>query len=218
MNEMKNNKVEKLIDFVGKTENVDQQALVLFLEQLDLQEEDVSAWSDLDHPPSDSYGRKTIAKGARFELMVMTWLPKDFSMIHNHGDASWGVVQPLGGVRHRIYSLEEMKLFLVKEEKLIPQKVYAVSHELIHQMGNDSSEPILTVHFYWNENAQEVITNDTFLFDTMNNEILTVQGGAFYALPQDEIARKKSGLQSNDQLRSQEEKHLKNRLNATTSL
>lgn len=204
-------KIEQLIAYL-KRDSLDKSSLRDFLKELRLSSEDLLKWSDFDHPAEDSYGRKTIFLGKQFELMVMSWLPGDFSMIHNHGDASWGIVQALGDLTHRVYKLEDLNLSKVKEENLSVRQLVPVTHELIHQMGNATSEPIMSLHFYYNETPTEFITDNTFLFDILKQEIQTVRGGAFYGLPEDEIIEVKIGLGSSISLKEQEELLYKTRM------
>jgi hypothetical protein len=59
----------------------------------------------LKHPPGDSYGRKLIARGPHFELMLMSWMPGDCSAIHDHGRAEWGAVRYFGATDHIVFDL-----------------------------------------------------------------------------------------------------------------
>ena len=47
------------------------------LEAAEVAVEDLRPWANFDHPAGDSYGRKLVAQGENFELMVMSWLPGD---------------------------------------------------------------------------------------------------------------------------------------------
>ncbi|HRF39780.1 MAG TPA: hypothetical protein PK198_13400, partial [Saprospiraceae bacterium] len=50
-----------------------------------VKQEDLLPWADFEHPVADSYGRKLAYKEDHFEIMVMSWLPGDFSSLHDHG-------------------------------------------------------------------------------------------------------------------------------------
>lgn len=206
------NKVKRLITFLKREEEYSKRDVYDYIIELGLTKDDLEDWSDYSHPVSDSYGRNTIYQGEHFELMVMSWVPGDFSMIHNHGDAAWGIVQVFGDLTHRVYKLEELHLSKVKEEVLASNQMIPVTHDLIHQMGNDSDEPILSLHFYYNETPTEFITDNTFLFDVVQGEVLTVRGGAFYGLPKDEIFESRKGLTSSEELKLQEVQLLEHRL------
>ena len=58
--------------------------------------EDLENWIDYNYPASDSYGRKMVHDGGFFEVMVMCWKPGDYSAIHDHGEAEFGVSKSLG--------------------------------------------------------------------------------------------------------------------------
>lgn len=206
------NKLNRLVAFLQREMTYSKREVYDFIEELRLTQEDLLEWADFNHSDVDSYGRKTINLGNQFELMVMSWVPGDFSMIHNHGDAAWGIVQVFGELTHRVYKLENSHLTKVKEEHLTNGQMIPVTHELIHQMGNTSNENVLSLHFYFNETPTEFITDNTFLFDVVNGEVLTVRGGAFYGLPEEEIIESVKGLNADVELLEQEEKLLENRL------
>lgn len=207
-------KIKELIKWLDNG-RFDKKELYHFISQLNLIDEDLIKWTDFNHTEADSYGRKVVYAGPHFELMVMSWVPDDFSMIHNHGDASWGIVQVFGNLTHRVFRLDDMCLTIVNEELLSNGRVMPVSDQLIHQMGNATDECILSLHFYFNESPTSIVTDNTYLFDVANECILTVRGGAFYGLPDEEILDIKEGLTSPDSLKEQEEKLLKHRLSVT---
>ena len=68
-------------------------AVVHQLTELDINASDLTPWFDFSHPVRDSYGRQPVRIGANYELMVMSWLPGDYSAIHDHGAAEWGAVR-----------------------------------------------------------------------------------------------------------------------------
>lgn len=207
-------KIKELITWLDSG-RFDKKELYHFISQLNLSDEDLMKWTDFNHADSDSYGRKMVYVGPHFELMVMSWVPGDFSMIHNHGDASWGIVQVFGNLTHRVFRLDDMCLTMVNEELLSNGQVMPVSDQLIHQMGNATDKCVLSLHFYFNETPTDIVTDNTYLFDVVNEQILTVRGGAFYGLPDEAILDVKDGLISSDTLKEQEEKLLKHRLSIT---
>ena len=89
--------------------------------------EELEPWADYGHSPCDSYGRHLVWHGGHVEVMVMTWLPGDFSAIHDHGLAQWGAVQCFGQAEHYSYRLR--RLHLCDEQALPygPGQVRAVS-------------------------------------------------------------------------------------------
>ena len=75
--------------------------------------DELEPWADYNHSPLDSYGRQLVWHGGHFEVMVMTWLPGDFSAIHDHVYAQWGAVQCFGHAEHHTYTLKGQHLSLI---------------------------------------------------------------------------------------------------------
>ena len=156
--------------------------------EANVQAEELSPWADFEHSPTDSYGRKLVYECPNYEIMVMSWLPGDFSAIHDHGSTQWGAVQTFGAAEHATFRVENHQIHTLKRWILRPGEVISVHADLIHQMGNSSkSEPFLSLHVYGSQEAQANITGDARLFDLKNHHIQLVNGGAFLALPQNEI-------------------------------
>ncbi len=65
-----------------------------------------------------------------------------------------------------------------------------VTPSLIHQMGNPGESNFFTLHVYGNMNLESGITNEARIFDYSRNELLFVNGGIFYLLPEDKIVRR----------------------------
>ena len=155
--------------------------------QADVQEEDLAHYADFDHPIEDCYGRKMVLDYGAFEIMVMSWNPRDYSSIHNHGYTQWGVVQVFGNVHHFIYQDKEGVLDFAKKEILVKGSVVKVNNNLIHQMGNPSSEPYYTLHVYGSNERTENVTADAKNYDLEFDRISHTTGGAFLNLPAEEI-------------------------------
>ena len=151
-------------------------------------------WADFDHPVADSYGRQLVHHGGHFEVMVMSWLPGDCSAIHDHGSTQWGAVQCFGAAEHYIYRFSEGKLKTLDPAHYTPGMVRAVDHNLIHQMGNSSDRPFLSLHVYGCPNKAESITGNARIFDLWENSIQYTDGGVFFCLPELEIKQKDYGL------------------------
>ncbi len=68
--------------------------------------------------------------------------------------------------------------------------VYPVDHNLIHLMGNSTSQPMLSLHLYGRDEAAESITGNARVFDLCENKIQRTDGGVFYCLPESEVHRR----------------------------
>ena len=112
--------------------------------------------------------------------MVMTWLPGDFSAIHDHGLAQWGAVQCFGQAEHYTYELD--RLHLCHEEALPYEsgQVRLVMPSLIHQMGNAGTERFLSLHVYGCRDVRPAITASARVFELDEGCIQFTNGGVFF--------------------------------------
>jgi hypothetical protein len=74
--------------------------------------------------------------------------------------------------------------------------VHAVDNSLIHQMGNPSNEPFLSLHVYGCQGARHSITGNARIFDLLEGSIQYTDGGVFFGLPEDQINQKRTGLEA----------------------
>ena len=148
---------------------------------------DVEPFADYDHPIADGYGRKMAVETDHFEIMVMSWNSGDFSSIHDHGYTEWGAVQVFGNVMHHSFSNQGSEFKLSKKEILTTGSIAKVNHPLIHQMGNVTSEPYVTLHIYGSNDHAGVVTADARIFELETGLIKHTTGGAFFNLPDDQV-------------------------------
>ena len=154
---------------------------------------DLMPWADLDHDLADSYGRRLVWQAPHFEVMVMSWAPGDFSTIHDHGHTQWGAVQVFGPAEHATFRWEEDRLTTLSRRRMAPGDVIGVGHRLIHQMGNPTETPFLSLHVYGAVEAGATITGDARLFEAATGEIHRIDGGVFFALPAAAVKRREPG-------------------------
>ena len=157
--------------------------------------EDLLHWADFDHPVTDSYGRQLVYDGGHFEIMVMSWVPGDFSAIHDHGATQWGAVQCFGSGEHWVYKFKDNRLFKPIKTPFLPGTVIAVNHELIHQMGNRSQSPFLSLHVYGCNDKCDSITGNARIFDLWEETIKYTDGGVFFCLSESKINNRSYGIQ-----------------------
>jgi len=163
------------------------------LQAADISMEELRPWFAFDHPTVDSYGRKLIYQGDRFEVMLMSWNPGDFSAIHDHGYTQWGAVQVFGPAEHATFSISDSGLQTLRRWTMASQEVVGVAHTLIHQMGNASETAFVSLHIYGCHEETDAITADARLFDPVRGIIQHVDGGVFFALPGESIAKTLAG-------------------------
>ncbi len=158
-----------------------------FVKEAAISEDDLRSYTDFAHPPEDGYGRQMVYQGKHFEIMVMSWLPGDYSAVHDHGHTSWGAVQVFGHVMHQTFAVKKGVFTLSKKEILPYGSVVKVNNPLIHQMGNITSGPYLTLHIYGNDAYEGEVTADARIFELETGLIKHTNGGAFFNLPDHQV-------------------------------
>ncbi len=179
--------LSQLIQRLETTEHIDPDGAAILLQEACINPRDLRPWYDFDHPAQDSYGRKLVKQGRNFELMVMSWLPGDYSAIHDHGIAEWGAVQYFGAADHMIFKEHHGILTTDIKMTMSLQSVYAVDQSLIHLMGNPGETPFISLHLYGRDHPAEMITGNARIFDLWEQRIQRTDGGVFFGLPESEI-------------------------------
>lgn len=162
-------------------------AIRQIVQAANVQAKDLMPWADFGHPVEDSYGRKMIYKAGNYEIMAMSWQPGDFSGIHDHGHTQWGAVQVFGPAEHATFRVGEKEMITLARWQMEPGEVVGVQHSLIHQMGNATDQPFLSLHVYGCLEDQKSITGDARVFDLVGQQIQRVDGGVFFALPESDV-------------------------------
>lgn len=173
---------------------LDPRSIVQLVRSANVKAQDLVAYADFHHSPADSYGRQLVAQGANFEVMVMSWLPGDFSAIHDHGHTQWGAVQIFGQAEHATFRVRQQQLRTTARWQVQPGDIVPVGHDLIHQMGNPTQQPFLSLHVYGFPEAIENVTGDARIYDPVKGIIQRVDGGVFYALPKQAIKKTEPGV------------------------
>ena len=182
--------VENLVKALKKLEQHTPESVHEIVSECDIEVGDLENWIDYDYPVSDSYGRKMVHDGGFFEVMVMCWRPGDYSAIHDHGNAEFGAVKIFGNAEHASFKLYEDKLTTLSREISESGTTLKVTASLIHQMGNPGKSNFFSLHVYGNMDLEGGITNEARIFDYSRNELLFVNGGVFYLLPESEIVHR----------------------------
>ena len=182
----------RLHKFLNDDPKMNSSKLVEYVEQAAIAEEDLLPYADYDHPKEDGYGRKLVVAEDHFEIMVMSWQPGDFSSVHDHGYTTWGAVQVFGNVMHHCFA-EKDGVFQVKSKDILPYgTIIEVTNPLIHQMGNVTTKPYLTLHIYGDNEYVGDVTSDSRIYELENNMIKETTGGAFFNLPDDKVYNTRS--------------------------
>jgi predicted metal-dependent enzyme (double-stranded beta helix superfamily) len=185
-------------DLESNTEKMTSNLLKNLLQKNTVELSDIELWKDFDHPLLDGYGRKLVYAGKNFEIMVMSWLPGDYSAIHDHGETDWGLVQYFGEAEHNIYSLKDHKVKRIFNETTSFKQINLVDNSMIHQMGNPTNKPFLSLHIYGCHNELEPVTQNARIFDLLDNKIQYTNGGVFFLLPKELIVKEENVIQTSD--------------------
>ena len=182
-----------------------------------VQSEDLLPWADFTHPIADSYGRQLVYDQGNFEVMVMSWVPGDFSAIHDHGATQWGAVQCFGAAEHYVYDLDGDQLRTRAFCPYTPGSIKSVDGALIHQMGNAGSSPFLSLHVYGCNDPCQSITGNARLFDLLEASIQYTDGGVFFCLPEADIRQRRFGVQADAATRLRHHQQMRDRIHRSAS-
>lgn len=188
--------LQKITEQLSKNRNLKPAEMRTILLEADVQPEELAPWADYEHPPEDSYGRKLVHKAGNYEIMVMSWLPGDFSTIHDHGFTQWGAVQVFGPAEHATFRLDNDRLSTLARWQMQAGDAVGVHHDLIHQMGNPGEAPFLSLHIYGGVEDLENVTGEARLFDVQHDRIVRVNGGVFFALPEGDYVGAEEKIES----------------------
>lgn len=184
----------RLIQALQEVAYITPQHIKALISEAKISQAELMPWADSSHPAQDSYGRHLVFHGGHFEIMVMTWLPGDFSAIHDHGATQWGAVQSFGAAEHYIYTFKHCCLQSPIAAHYSPGMIHTVDHSLIHQMGNSSDRPFLSLHVYGCDAIADAITSNARVFDLLEGSIQYTDGGVFFCLPEDKINKRLYGI------------------------
>ena len=205
---MKNSKVgsslNKLIESIqshlDQHESLSPKRAAELVAEANIEAEDLMPFADFNHPIEDCYGRHLVHETDQYEVMVMSWNPGDYSSIHNHGYTQWGVVQVFGNTHHFTYHIKDETLCFSKKEIIPSGSIVKVNNALIHQMGNTSGAPYLTLHVYGVNEKDNGITDDAMNFDLAFDRISYTSGGAFFKLTPEAISRTEPGIMPSEEV------------------
>jgi hypothetical protein len=179
--------INRLKNLIEGEEKMNMAKVAEFIKEASIDIPDLIPYADFDHPFEDGYGRKLVYQGRHFEIMVMSWAPGDFSSVHDHGYTTWGAVQVFGHVMHHTFAMKDDVFKLTRKEILSHGSVIKVNNPLIHQMGNVTTSPYMTLHIYGDNVYEGDVTADTRIFELESGLIKHTTGGAFFNLADNEV-------------------------------
>lgn len=96
------------------------------------------------------YARRVVARDARFEVLVIGWLPGQQSSVHDHAGASGGVLVLEGALTETRFARRDDGLVeLAARERFAPGAVVACDGAGVHRVANlEPREALVTLHVY----------------------------------------------------------------------
>jgi predicted metal-dependent enzyme (double-stranded beta helix superfamily) len=179
--------IRRLTTLIEGSDGMTLTKVAAMVKEAALEVADLLPFADFDHPLTDGYGRQLVYQGKHFEIMVMSWNPGDFSAVHDHGHTTWGAVQVFGDVLHHIFSIKRNLFSISKKEILVNGTIIKVNNALIHQMGNVTSNPYLTLHVYGDDAFVGDVTADSKIYEMESGLIKHTTGGVFFNLPENKV-------------------------------
>lgn len=183
-----------IYDFVEQLKKLsvkDEDAIGGLIRSFNLTAKDLEGYECFDHPGSESYGRNLLYEDDHIEVIVMSWLPQDYSAIHDHGDVGFGIVQVYGEMIHHIYNVKQGIVDLTSTSLLHKEEIFSIPKNMIHQMGNEGDQPVLSLHIYCFDDKGEEASK---IYDVVAGEVLHTNSGAFYCLSDDEVIKREYGI------------------------
>lgn len=103
------------------------------------------------HTSEEKYTRLELVATDAELVVLIVWLPGQFSQAHDHGGSrcSFRVLQGVATER-RYEAVDDSHATPVEEDRFLPGSIVSCDGDEIHAMGNDpaSSEPLVTLHVY----------------------------------------------------------------------
>jgi len=173
-----------LVDTLCQTPDLNAAKAAQILEASNIVLDDLQEWLHLDHAAHESYGRKKIFENDDFQILLLSWLPHDYSAIHDHGSVQWGAVKAFGNIETATYILHGNELTTYNRYLIPKGQIDYVEYDLIHQMGNPSEkQSAISLHIYGKNRAGCVR-----IFELDEQKIKKVLcGGAFFGLKENQL-------------------------------
>jgi len=101
----------------------------------------------------DCYGRNLVVRNECFELLVLTWLPKQRTPIHDHASQRCWMMITQGKLAMRNYApyidgAHEVTPLGGAQTHSAGEAVYIDDMIAMHSIANASSEPAVSIHLY----------------------------------------------------------------------
>jgi predicted metal-dependent enzyme (double-stranded beta helix superfamily) len=173
------NKIRKLINDIRYHSYLSNSLVADIVDSNQLNEKDIAPYYSFEHSENESYGRQLIYDNGNFKILLMSWKSGDFTAIHNHGYTEWGCVYFFGEATHRLYSVDDNELKLIKKENFQKGQIAYVCGDLTHMMGNSGTTDFATLHIYGSNTRRKDISKDAVVYLPEFDKEVTTMGSAY---------------------------------------
>lgn len=173
------NTIQNLIGDIREAQPLNNETFTAIVESRRLTASTFSNFEKFNHPGVESYGRALIHDNGNFKIMLMSWLPGDFTAIHSHGFVEWGCVCFFGDISLRQYEFSDDTLKMVEKQTSTEGIIAPVHGDLIHIMGNAGKRGITTLHIYGSNSHNRDISKDSKVYYPECQKLVTTMGSAF---------------------------------------
>jgi hypothetical protein len=180
-------KIDNLISLLEQNDIKSEDELYSELKNTNLAISDISNYINFRHSLTESYGRNVIYESKKLEIVVMSWNVGDYTSIHDHGAAKWGLVYSFGAIQNTLFEIVNNKIKIAKEQVLKSGEIIILDNSHIHQMGNPNFRPTISLHIYYTQKAEKGVTAEARNFDLYNKKVYKANGGAFLLLSKENI-------------------------------
>lgn len=178
-------KIKNLVLLLENNNICSEDDLYHLVKNMQLKISDLSNYIHFNHSYSESYGRKIIYESKKLEIVTMSWNKGDFTSIHDHGTAQWGLIYSFGTIQNTIFKIINNKIKIIKEQTLNNREIIILNNTDIHQMGNINLKPSVSLHIYYTSKPDRGVTTEARNFDLCNKKVYRANGGAFLTLSKD---------------------------------
>jgi uncharacterized NAD(P)/FAD-binding protein YdhS/predicted metal-dependent enzyme (double-stranded beta helix superfamily) len=127
---------------------VDETIARRLLTQADLTHDEVARYVV---PRPESYGRRAVARRENYELLVLTWMPGQQSVAHDHSGSLCGLKVVQGSLSEQLYELgPDGQVRPTTASRLSAGEITVDPGVVIHSLANPagSGQKVVTVHLY----------------------------------------------------------------------
>jgi cysteine dioxygenase len=143
---MTDNAVANLVEWLHSFESrIDIDVLTAQMTEMSLS---VESFRDYIEFSDEHYQRNLVASGEQFYALVMCWKPGQAAAVHDHRGASCGVRVLQGTATETSYRWQDKKLVVNAVRQQIAGDVCGSFDADIHDIRNNASDNLVTLHIY----------------------------------------------------------------------